>query len=77
MYDETNSVIEAFDSRNTALQRTALALGWKDWTVGATNEENDLIRSTAKKEKKEAKEGKKETRTDVRKARVRKAKIRR
>jgi len=77
MYDETNSVIEAFDSRNTALQRTALALGWKDWTVGATNEENDLIRSTAKKEKKEVKEGKKETRTDVRKARVRKAKIRR
>ena len=77
MYDETNSMIEAFDTRNTGLQRTALALGWKDWTVGATNEENDLIRSTAKKEKKDAKAKEEKSESNVRKRRIRKRKIRR
>ena len=46
--DELNSITEALDSRNTAYQRIALALGWKTWNVGAKNEENDLIEVVAK-----------------------------
>ena len=77
IYDETNSMIEAFDTRNTALQRTVLALGWKDWTVGATNEENDLIKATAKKEKEDSKDKVKKESSKKRKSKVRKSKIRR
>ena len=53
--DELNSITEALDSRNTAYQRIALALGWKTWNVGAKNEENDLIEVRIKSENKERK----------------------
>jgi len=54
--DEVNSITEALDSRNTAWQRIALALGWKTWNVGAKNEENDLLEIKIKAENKERKE---------------------
>lgn len=61
--DELNSIVEALDSRNTTWQRIALALGWKTWDVGATNEEHDLIKTEAKaKRKEEGKAKAKETR---------------
>ena len=44
---------EVMDSRNTALQRTALALGWKDWELNVKNEENETIKATAKVKRKE------------------------
>ena len=47
-YDETVSIAEAFDSRNSEWQRLALALGYKTWTVGAKFEEEDLIKQQAK-----------------------------
>ena len=53
--DELNSITEALDSRNTAWQRIALALGWKTWNVGSKNEENDLIEIKVKSENKERK----------------------
>ena len=53
--DEVNSITEALDSRNTAWQRIALALGWKTWNVGAKNEENDLLEIKIKSENKERK----------------------
>ena len=53
--DEVNSITEALDSRNTAWQRIALALGWKTWNVGAKNEENDLLEFKIKSENKERK----------------------
>jgi len=53
--DELNSITEALDSRNTAWQRIALALGWKTWNVGSKNEENDLIEVRIKSENKERK----------------------
>ena len=62
--DEINSITEALDSRNTAWQRIALALGWKTWNVGAKNEENDLLKFTIKEENKERK---KEERKEKRK----------
>ena len=57
MVDIINSIVEATDTRNTAWQRLALALGWKTWDVGAKNEEHDLIIQQAKEKRKE--EGKK------------------
>jgi len=51
-YDEIASITEMLDSRNTAWQRLALGLGYKTWQVGATIEEHDLIKATAKKERK-------------------------
>ncbi len=61
--DIINSYSEALDSRNTAWQRIALALGWKTWDVGAKNEEHDLIKIEAKKQRKEEGKAKaKETR---------------
>jgi hypothetical protein len=45
---EVNSLAEAFDARNTAMQRIALGLGWRTWDVGTKNEENDLIKATYK-----------------------------
>lgn len=53
--DEVNSITEALDSRNTAWQRIALALGWKTWNVGAKNEENDMLEFKIKSENKERK----------------------
>jgi hypothetical protein len=44
---------EVIDSRNTKLQRTALALGWKDWELNVKNEENETIKATAKEKRKE------------------------
>jgi predicted kinase len=61
--DELNSIVESLDSRNTTWQRIALALGWKTWDVGASNEEHDLIKTEAKEQrKKEGKAKAKETR---------------
>ena len=63
MVDLVNGYSEALDSRNTAWQRIALALGWKTWDVGATNEEHDLIKTEAKaKRKVEGKAKSKKTR---------------
>ena len=45
---ELDVVSEALDSRNTELQRLALALGWKGWEVGAEIEEHEAIKTTAK-----------------------------
>ena len=52
--DELTSVSEAFDARNKAWQRVALALGWKTWDVGAIEENAEAIKEAAKKERKEA-----------------------
>ena len=49
---EVSSITEAFDGRNTKWQRLALSLGWRNWDVGAKNEENDLIKIEAKENKK-------------------------
>lgn len=51
---EIKSINEALDSRNTAYQRAALALGWKTYDVNVKNEEQDLIKAYFKAEKKEA-----------------------
>ena len=67
MVDIINGYSEALDSRNTAWQRIALALGWKTWDVGAKNEEHDLINTEAKaKRKEEGAEKAKETRSKSR-----------
>jgi chloramphenicol 3-O-phosphotransferase len=63
MVDLINGYSEALDSRNTAWQRIALALGWKTWDVGAKNEEHDLIKTEGKARRKEEGKAKaKETR---------------
>ena len=49
---ELQAVSEALDERNTAYQRIALGLGWRTWDVNAKNEEGDLIKVTAKEERK-------------------------
>ena len=41
---ETTAVAEMFDSRNSAWQRIALALGWRAWDVGAKSEEFEAIK---------------------------------
>ena len=46
--DEINAIVEAFDTRNTVMQRIALGLGWRTWDIGVENEENDLIDALAK-----------------------------
>jgi predicted kinase len=53
--DEINSITEAFDARNTVMQRIALSLGWRQWDVGTENEENDLVEVIVKSKKKAAK----------------------
>ena len=53
---EARGISEMLDDRNTVFQRVALGLGWRTWDVGAKNEEFDLIKSAAKKEKKKKKE---------------------
>ena len=45
---EVDAVTEALDSRNSDMQRIAMALGWKAWEVGAEIEEHELINTTAK-----------------------------
>jgi putative AlgH/UPF0301 family transcriptional regulator len=45
---EIDAVTEALDSRNSDMQRIAMALGWKSWEVGAEIEEHELINTTAK-----------------------------
>jgi hypothetical protein len=52
--DELNALTEALDTRNTVWQRIALGMGWKTWDVSAENEEHDLIKVEAKKERKAA-----------------------
>jgi len=49
---EVSSITEAFDGRNTKWQRLALSLGWRNWDVGAKNEENDLIKIEEKENRK-------------------------
>jgi flagellar biosynthesis GTPase FlhF len=51
--DELASVSEAFDARNTAWQRFALAMGYKTWDIGAKDELGDLIRAEADIKRKE------------------------
>ena len=51
--EKVNNMSEVMDSRNSALQRTALALGWKDWELNVKNEENETIKATAKVKRKE------------------------
>ena len=51
--DELASISEAFDARNTAYQRIALALGWKTWDVGAKDELGESIKEEAKVKRKE------------------------
>ena len=61
--DEVNAITEALDTRNTQWQRIALAMGWRQWDVGARAEEHDLIKTEAKAKRKiEGKEKAKETR---------------
>ena len=50
--NDIESLTEALDSRNSAWQRIALALGWRTWDVGAKNEEHDLIKIEAKSKRK-------------------------
>ena len=45
---EVDAITEALDSRNSDMQRIAMALGWKAWEVGAEIEEHELINTTAK-----------------------------
>ena len=52
---EAKGVAEVFDSRNTMMQRVALALGWRTWGVGAKNEEFDLLKIEVRERKKEDK----------------------
>jgi len=51
--EKVNNMAEVMDSRNTKLQRGALALGWKDWELNVKNEENETIKETAKAKRKE------------------------
>ena len=50
--DELTSISEAFDARNKAWQRIALAAGWKTWDVGAKEENAEAIKEAAKKQRK-------------------------
>ena len=51
--EKVDNLSEALDSRNTALQRTALVLGWKEWELNVKNEENETIKAAAKIKRKE------------------------
>ena len=50
---EVKAIAEALDSNNTAMQRMALALGWRTWDVNIRNEEHELIKTQAKAIRKE------------------------
>ena len=49
---EIDAVAEALDSRNTDMQRIALALGWKSWEVGAEVEEHEALKTIASETRK-------------------------
>ena len=51
--EKVGNVSEALDSRNTKIQRLALALGWKEWELNVKNEENEKIKVEAKAKRKE------------------------
>lgn len=51
--EKVGNVSEALDSRNTKIQRLALALGWKEWELNVKNEENEKIKIEAKAKRKE------------------------
>jgi hypothetical protein len=50
---ELTSIAEAFNAKNTAWQRVALAAGWKTWDVGVENEVNERIKEEAQIRRKE------------------------
>ena len=49
---EIDALTEATDSRNSNMQRIALALGWRTWDLGVRNEESDQIKLEAKERRK-------------------------
>jgi hypothetical protein len=51
--EKVGNVSEALDSRNTKIQRLALALGWKEWELNVKNEENEKIKIAAKAKREE------------------------
>jgi hypothetical protein len=53
LVEKVDNLSEALDSRNTNLQRAALALGWKEWELNVKNEENETIKAAAKVRRKE------------------------
>jgi hypothetical protein len=53
LFEKVDNLSEALDSRNTNLQRAALALGWKEWELNVKNEENETIKAAAKVRRKE------------------------
>ncbi len=61
---ESQSIGEALDQRNSAMQRMALAMGWKTWHVGAEDEEKDLIHTQIKTKNKEKKAEKKKAKKE-------------
>jgi hypothetical protein len=50
---EISALTEMTDSRNSTMERIALALGWRTWDIGVRNEEHDQIKVEAKERKKE------------------------
>jgi hypothetical protein len=65
LVSKVENMSEALDSRNATWQRIASALGWKPYTIGVVNEEQDLIKAGAKVRKKaEGKEKSKLTRLE-------------
>ena len=53
---EIGALTEMTDSRNTSMERIALALGWRTWDLGIRNEEEDQIKVEAKEKRKREKE---------------------
>jgi len=49
---EIDALTEVTDSRNSNMQRIALALGWRTWDLGVRNEESDQIKLEAKERRK-------------------------
>ena len=52
---KVNNIAEALDNRNSALQRTALMLGWSPYSLKVENEEQEGLKEEAKTEKKKDK----------------------
>jgi hypothetical protein len=55
---EIGALTEMTDSRNTSMERIALALGWRTWDLGIRNEEEDQIKVEAKERKKQERKDK-------------------
>jgi len=53
---EIDALVEMTDSRNSAMERIALGLGWRTWDLGIKNEEHDQIELEVKERKKREKE---------------------